>query len=134
VAAHVANRVSLIARERPALRVVFFRDGKQIASHSIAALVRTAPVIRSDSHVWWLARGDGGHGHDVEWHRSGLTLYTTSFRRVSFDTSTGRITETNDTDLWRMTGLSESVSDSDGLPNRLRLLEHVKHEMGDVGA
>ena len=26
------------------------------------------------------------------------------------------------------------ISDSDGLPNGLGLLEHAKHEMGDVGA
>ncbi len=38
------------------------------------------------------------------------------------------------TTLFVMVGFSLLVGDADGLLDRLGLLEHTKHEMGDVGA
>ena len=81
--------------------VVFFRDGKEVASYTIGELVaRPQAVMWSTSHAHWVGGLDEGQGEpyalpDAEW-----ALQTMSLRRITFDTATGRILRAENAPPW----------------------------------
>ena len=78
--------------------VLIYRDGRKLAHHRIDdILLRPRLVSLSLSHVEWL-RDDAGLDTTLG---DSLTLRTTSFRDVTFDTKTGKITKAVDSKDWR---------------------------------
>lgn len=78
--------------------VLFYRDGKPLARHTInSLLVRDKMVSLSTSHVRWV------HSWKTLSDPLGdtLTFETTSLREITFDTRTGKITRARDTALYK---------------------------------
>ena len=81
--------------------VVFFRDGKEVASHTIGELEpRPHAVMFSTSHAHWLGGLSEGQGEPYALPEATWALQTTSFRRITFDTATGRIVRAEDAPPW----------------------------------
>jgi hypothetical protein len=85
--------------------VILFRDGRKVASYTVADLIyRPRMVSWSTSHLLWLP------GKAFPWVRHAgpidealgptWTLYTSSYRRIEFDTVTGEILRAEDTEVW----------------------------------
>ena len=81
--------------------VVFFRDGKELASYTIGELVeRPHAVMWSKSHAHWVGGLDEGQGEPYALPEATWALQTTSLRRITFDTATGRIVRAEDAPPW----------------------------------
>ncbi|MCA9520559.1 MAG: hypothetical protein KC609_06285 [Myxococcales bacterium] len=77
--------------------LVFFRDGKKLASYPLEGLLkRTRLVDLSSSHIDWIANWETFRRP----LKRTLELVTTSFRRYRFDTTSGKQLSRGDTKAW----------------------------------
>jgi len=94
-----AGKLTAYGKDKsPMVGVVLFRDGKRLASFPLAKLlVRTKLVSTSVSHIQWLAGDTSFLSKPLG---AQLTMTTTSFRKLVFDTHTGKLSA-KDTADWK---------------------------------
>lgn len=81
--------------------VLFFRDGKKVASYVWKdLLVRLQAVEQSESHIHWLIAPQGS-AKIASPLPAVLELATTSFRQYRFDTITGKMLSHEDAPAWK---------------------------------